>query len=106
MENTINLTLDPFGTQVAAEAEKIAETALATEEKIKEALDSLGNFAEYGQVLRAKGIVEGEGGRWIHFDYVPGEAETREGTPEATGRICIIGVDLQKDRIKELFGLE
>ena len=77
-----------------------------TEEKIKEALDSLGNFAEYGQVLRAKGIVEGEGGGWIHFDYVPGEAETREGTPEATGRICIIGVDLQKDRIKELFGLE
>ena len=77
-----------------------------TEEKIKEALDSLGNFAEYGQVLRAKGIIEGEDGKWIHFDYVPGEAETREGTPEATGMICVIGVDIQKDRIKELFGLE
>ena len=76
-----------------------------TEEKIKEALEGLGNFAECGQVLRAKGIVNGEDGGWIHFDYVPGEPETREGAAEATGRICVIGVDLQEDRIKELFGL-
>ncbi len=76
-----------------------------SEAKIKEALDGLGNFAECGQVLRAKGIVNGEDGKWIHFDYVPGEPETREGAAEATGRICVIGVDLQEDRIKELFGL-
>lgn len=77
-----------------------------TEEKIKEALSGLGNFAECGQVLRAKGIVAGEDGKWIHFDYVPGEPETREGAPETTGMICIIGVGLEEDRIKELFGLE
>ena len=84
----------------------IETTHKFTEDGIKQALGELGNFAEYGQVLRAKGIVSGEDGKWIHFDYVPGEPETRDGTPEATGRICIIGVDLQKDRIKELFGLE
>ena len=84
----------------------IETTHKFTEDGIKQALGELGNFAEYGQVLRAKGIVSGEDGKWIHVDYVPGEPETRDGTPEATGRICIIGVDLQKDRIKELFGLE
>ena len=51
-------------------------------------------------------IVAGEDGKWIHFDYVPGEPETREGAPETTGMICIIGVGLEEDRIKELFGLE
>ena len=77
-----------------------------TKEQIEEALKGLDNFAECGQVLRSKGIVEGVDGTWIHFDYVPGEPEVREGTPEATGMICVIGVDLEEDRIRELFLLD
>ena len=87
---------DEFGVQT---------THAFTEEKIASALEALGNFGECGQVLRAKGIVQGEDGRWIHFDYVPGEPEIREGTPEPAGMICVIGVGLEKDRIREIFGL-
>ncbi|MBQ6370595.1 MAG: GTP-binding protein [Firmicutes bacterium] len=76
-----------------------------TAEQIEQALAALGNFGEYGQVLRAKGIVEGEDGQWIHFDYVPGEPEVRMGTAETTGLICVIGVGLEKDAIEELFEL-
>ena len=73
--------------------------------QLEDALGQLSNFAEYGQVLRAKGIVEGEDGKWLHFDYIPGEAKVREGTAETSGMICVIGVGLDKDMIKELFGL-
>jgi len=76
-----------------------------TKEQLVKAMDSLQNFAECGQVLRAKGIVEGEDGKWYEFDYVPGEPEVREGEPETTGMVCVIGVGLEQDRIKELFGL-
>jgi G3E family GTPase len=76
-----------------------------TKQQIEDALRVLDNFTECGQVLRAKGIVEGEDGTWLHFDYVPGEGEVREGTAETTGMICVIGVDLEEDRIRELFSL-
>ena len=76
-----------------------------TAEAIEEALGKLQNFTEYGQVLRAKGIVEGEDGRWIHFDYVPGEADVRFGSADVTGKICVIGADIEEDAIRELFGL-
>lgn len=76
-----------------------------TREQIMNALKELDKFTEYGQVLRAKGIVEDENGGWIHFDYVPGEPEVRGGTAETTGMICIIGVDLEEESIKELFSL-
>ncbi len=76
-----------------------------TAEGIEEALGKLQNFTEYGQVLRAKGIVEGEDGRWIHFDYVPGEADVRFGSADVTGKICVIGADIEEDAIRELFGL-
>ena len=76
-----------------------------TEGEIKEALAGLGNFAECGQVLRAKGIVEAIDGGWLEFDYVPGEPEVRDGSAEATGMICVIGVGLDRERIEELFGL-
>lgn len=76
-----------------------------TKEQIQTALEGLQNFAEVGQVLRAKGIVEGEDGQWIHFDYVPGEPDVRNGSAEATGMICVIGAGLEEDRIRELFGL-
>ena len=76
-----------------------------TKDEIGAALSGLQNIAEAGQVLRAKGIVENRDGGWIHFDYVPGEPEVREGAAAATGMICVIGVGLDQDRIRELFEL-
>ncbi|MGF6375830.1 G3E family GTPase [Clostridiales Family XIII bacterium PM5-7] len=76
-----------------------------TEKQIEEVLTQLQNFAEYGQVLRAKGIVEGQNGQWIHFDYVPGEPDVRAGSAAATGMICVIGADIEEDSIKTLFGI-
>lgn len=76
-----------------------------TKEQIENALTALQNEEEFGQVLRSKGIVEGTDGKWYQFDYVPGEPEVREGEPEATGMVCVIGVGLAQDHIKELFGL-
>ena len=70
-------------------------------EKILAALDS----GEYGSILRAKGIVNGEDGTWIEFDYVPEEAEVRSGHPDYTGRLCVIGAELKEDKLSQLFGL-
>ncbi len=58
---------------------------------------------EYGFVLRAKGIVTGEDGSWIHFDYVPGEADVRTGSAAVTGKLCVIGSDLDEADLKQLF---
>lgn len=74
-------------------------------EQIEEALEAVQDEEKCGQVLRSKGILEGTDGKWYQFDYVPGEPEVREGEPEATGMICVIGVGLAQDHIKELFGL-
>ena len=76
-----------------------------TEEQIEGALNQLSDFTTYGQVLRAKGIVEAESGKWIHFDYVPGEVDVREGSAATTGMICVIGAGLEEDAVKELFGV-
>ena len=76
-----------------------------TETQIAEALNKLSDFTTYGQVLRAKGIVEAEDGKWIHFDYVPGEVDVREGAAATTGMICVIGAGLEEDAVKELFGV-
>ena len=70
-------------------------------ERILTALDS----DDYGRILRAKGIVNGEGGRWIEFDFVPEEHDIRPGRPDYTGRLCVIGAELQEDKLAELFGL-
>ena len=59
---------------------------------------------DYGHILRAKGIVNGEGG-WLEFDYVPEEHEVRAGHPDYTGRLCVIGAELEEDKLAELFGL-
>jgi len=69
--------------------------------RILEALDS----GKYGKVLRAKGIVNGEDGKWIEFDYVPEEHEIRTGHPDYTGRLCVIGAELDEHALAELFGL-
>ncbi|WP_298033270.1 CobW family GTP-binding protein [uncultured Dysosmobacter sp.] len=60
---------------------------------------------EYGKILRAKGIVNGEGSAWIEFDYVPEEQEVRAGHPDYTGRLCVIGAELKEEKLAELFGL-
>ena len=67
--------------------------------KILEALDS----GEYGFVLRAKGMVPGEDGTWIYYDYVPEESDIRTGSPIVTGKICVIGSKLDEDKLEELF---
>ena len=74
-----------------------------TMEKIREVLEAIEDQNEYGFVLRAKGIVAGEDGQWIHFDYVPGEPDVRNGSAEVTGRICVIGTDIDEDKIRKLF---
>ena len=76
---------------------KFPESAI---HEILEELDS----GEYGKVLRAKGIVNGENG-WIEFDYVPEEHEIRAGHPDYTGRLCVIGAELDEGKLKTLFGL-
>ena len=70
-------------------------------EQILAALDS----GEYGSILRAKGIVNGEDGTWIEFDFVPEEHEVRAGHPDYTGRLCVIGAELKEDKLARLFGL-
>lgn len=74
-----------------------------TKEEIENALNELIDSAKYGIVLRAKGIVCGEDGEWIHFDYVPGEPDVRTGSAGITGRICVIGSKISEDKISELF---
>ena len=74
-----------------------------TQEELKEILDKLSQSSEYGEVLRAKGIVAATEGEWFHFDLVPGETELRRGAADYTGRICVIGSKLNEEAIKKLF---
>ena len=72
---------------------------------LKAALAALTDAVRFGTVLRAKGIVAGENGKWIHFDYIPGSCDVRDGAPSYTGRLCVIGSKLDGDELKELFGV-
>lgn len=74
-----------------------------TAEEITTTLKSLDNSDTYGLILRAKGIVPCTDGKWIHFDYVPGEADVRFGSAEITGRLCVIGSDIKEDALASLF---
>ena len=76
-----------------------------TMEEIKSILESFSESDEYGMILRAKGIVECQCGKWIHFDYVPGEPDVRTGAAGVIGRLCVIGAGIDKEKIKELFGI-
>ena len=76
-----------------------------TVEGIQNALETFSEDDSFGMVLRAKGIVEGEDGEWIHFDYVPAEPNVRHGAAGVIGRLCVIGSNLDNDKIKEIFGL-
>ena len=70
---------------------------------IEEILNEFSEGDGYGMVLRAKGILQSDDGKWIHFDYVPGEPDVRYGIASVTGRICVIGSKIDKEKIKELF---
>lgn len=76
-----------------------------TREKIEEVLKTLSESEEYGMILRAKGMVEDVNGSWIYFDMVPGEYELRDGEPDYTGRLCVIGSKIDEHKIEELFGI-
>ena len=73
-------------------------------QELSAALEAL-DTGDYGQVLRAKGIVAGTDGKWLHFDYVPGEVEVRDGAAGVTGRLCVIGAELKEDALSSLFHL-
>ena len=84
----------------AETAKRFDKAALAV------ALAELTDTEKYGMVLRAKGIVEGTDGKFIHFDYVPGEPDVRNGSAAVTGRLCVIGSGLHIDALSALFGVE
>ena len=77
-----------------------------TREGLEKILQNLSESEEYGVILRAKGMLPTENGTWIYFDMVPEETEIREGSPEYTGRLCVIGSKLKEDKLAELFGVE
>jgi G3E family GTPase len=73
--------------------------------ELESILKKLADSEEYGQILRSKGMLENSVGGWMYFDLVPGEYEIRDGKPDFTGRICVIGSKLNEAGLKELFGL-
>jgi hypothetical protein len=74
-----------------------------SEEEIRQILSKLEDEETYGMILRSKGMVPDTEGRWIHFDYVPGETEVRFGAADVTGKICVIGAQLKEEAIADLF---
>ena len=76
-----------------------------TKEEIETILAALEDEDKYGMILRAKGMVECMCGKWIYFDYVPGETDVREGSPEPIGKLCVIGSKINEDAISALFGV-
>lgn len=75
-----------------------------TAEELNAMLAALSDETKYGVVLRAKGIVAGDG-EWLHFDYVPGEPDVRTGTADVIGRLCVIGSKLNEAALEALFRL-
>ena len=76
------------------------------EAELRSALEAFENADKYGMILRAKGIVAGDGGKWIHFDYIPGEPDIRYGNAGVIGRLCVIGSKLNKEAVAEALGVE
>ena len=71
--------------------------------ELQQMLEKLESSSEYGVILRAKGILQNTDGSWMQFDLVPEEYEVRGGSPEYTGRLCVIGSKLNEDGLKALF---
>ena len=74
-----------------------------TKEEIKGMLSKLEDEHTYGIVLRTKGVVPTADGSWIEFDYVPGEADVRDGAADVTGKFCVIGSGLKEENLEKLF---
>lgn len=74
-----------------------------SKESLTEILSKLSETNDYGMILRAKGMVQSENSVWLHFDLTPGEYEIREGAADYTGKICVIGTDINEDKLTELF---
>ena len=72
---------------------------------IEKAMKAFAKTTDYGTILRSKGMVESVEGGWIYFDFVDGEYELRDGEPDYTGRLVVIGADIDEHKIEELFGL-
>ncbi|MEE5992897.1 MAG: GTP-binding protein [Oscillospiraceae bacterium] len=84
-----------------------AETAQQyTVQEIQSALEALQDEEKYGMILRAKGIVAGTDGQWIHYDYVPAMPDVRHGSAITIGRLCVIGANIKEDAISELFRIK
>ena len=76
-----------------------------TRETIENALKVFAETTDYGTILRSKGMVESVDGSWIYFDLVDGEYELRDGEPDYTGRLVVIGTDIDEHKLEELFGI-
>lgn len=76
-----------------------------TKEEIESIMKTLSETEDYGVILRAKGMVPAQDGTWIYFDMVPGEYELRQGEPDYTGRLCVIGTNVKEDELEKLFGI-
>ena len=72
-------------------------------DEISSILEALSGDESYGMILRAKGMLEAEDGTWTYFDMVPGEFDIRSGSPEYTGRICVIGSKMNEDKLEALW---
>lgn len=112
----INLIKAPLGSQVVRltkgkRSDEVFETiGWETPKKfnftsLKEKLDKITNSKSYGNVLRAKGIIQGYDDNWIQFDYVPGEIKMIKTSPDYCGRLCVIGINLNRENIRRLFDL-
>ena len=91
---------DEVFTSVGAET-----TKKFSRKELEGILEAFDEDSDCGMILRAKGIVECECGKWLHFDYVPGEADIRVGAPGVIGRLCVIGAGINNEKIKELFNI-
>ncbi len=77
----------------------------ATRAQLEDILGRLSGSSEFGTVLRAKGMLPTEtAGQWLYFDMVPEQYEIREGKPDYTGKVCVIGSDLKEDKLNAAFG--
>ena len=83
----------------------VETTRKFTAEELEGALEAFDESSDCGMILRAKGIVASTDGKWLHFDYVPGEPNIRYGAASVLGRLCVIGSGLDNEKIKELLGV-
>ena len=79
------------------------EAALRADQELEKILDELAYGADYGDVLRSKGMVPGTEGQWFYFDLVPEEYEIRTGNPDYTGKVCVIGANLKEEELEKAF---